>query len=171
LDHNALTNSCTKDLVSALSSKWTLMDLKLHHNNLGDQGIKLLSAALRNPDCKIQTLNLNENALTDSCVEALASTFSTNGALMDLNLGNNKLGDSGVKLLFEALSNPGCKIQRLELNNNTLTDSCIENLASFLSRNRTLTDLNLGINKLGDSGVKLLSKALSHPDLKIQKLQ
>ncbi|XP_078059648.1 NACHT, LRR and PYD domains-containing protein 3-like [Mustelus asterias] len=167
---NALTDSCAEDLASALSTNRSLIDLDLGLNKLGDSGVKLLSVALRNPDCKIQELVLQGNDLTDSCAEDLASALSTNRSLIDLNLGSNKLGDSGVKLLSVALRNPDCKIQELHLYGNDLTDSCAEDLASALSTNRSLIDLDLGYNKLGDSGVKLLSVALRNPDCKIQKL-
>ncbi|XP_078057476.1 NACHT, LRR and PYD domains-containing protein 3-like [Mustelus asterias] len=88
----------------------------------------------------------------------------------ELSLGDNEVGDSGVKLLSAALRNPECKIQKLDLHDNDLSDSCAEDLASALSTNRSLIDLNLGFNKLGDSGVKLLSVALRNPDCKIQEL-
>ncbi|XP_078058942.1 NACHT, LRR and PYD domains-containing protein 3-like [Mustelus asterias] len=89
-------------------------ELSLRRNEVGDSGVKRLSAALRNPECKIRKLDLYGNALTDSCAEDLASALSTNRSLIDLNLGYNKLGDSGVKLLSVALRNPDCKIQKLE---------------------------------------------------------
>ncbi|XP_067882390.1 NACHT, LRR and PYD domains-containing protein 3-like isoform X2 [Heterodontus francisci] len=167
---NNLTTSCIDDLASALSTNRSLTDLNLNYNELGDSGVKLLSEALRNPDCKIQKLWLVGNNLTDSCIEDLASTLSTNRSLTDLDLSYNKLGDSGVKLLSEALRNPDCKIQKLELENNNLTASCIEVLASAVSTNRSLTDLDLSDNKLGDSGVKQLSEALRNPDCKMQDL-
>ncbi|XP_078060640.1 NACHT, LRR and PYD domains-containing protein 3-like isoform X2 [Mustelus asterias] len=170
LYRNTLTDSCAKDLASALSTNRSLIDLNLGDNKLGDSGVKLLSVALRNPDCKIQELNLNVNDLSDSCAEDLASALSTNRSLIDLNLSYNKLGDSGVKLLSVALRNPDCKIQKLHLFRNDLSDSCAEDLASALSTNHSLIDLNLGYNKLGDSGVKLLSVALRNPDCKIQEL-
>ncbi|XP_067833099.1 NACHT, LRR and PYD domains-containing protein 3-like isoform X2 [Heptranchias perlo] len=166
---NDLT-ACAEDLVSALSTNWLLTVLKLGDNKLGDSEVKLLFAALRNPDCKIQKLDLAGNGLTDSCTEDLVSALSTNRSLTHLNLNNNKLGDSGGKLLSVALRNPDCKIQKLCLWDVGLTDSCTEDLVSALSTNRSLTDLNLGNNKLGDSGMKLLSEALRNPDCKIQKL-
>ncbi|XP_067835976.1 NACHT, LRR and PYD domains-containing protein 3-like isoform X1 [Heptranchias perlo] len=144
--------------------------LRLASNKLGDSGVKLLSAALRNPDCKIQELQLRDNDLTDSCTEDLVSALSTNRSLMVLNLSYNKLGDSGVKLLCVTLRNPDCKIQELRLCANGLTASCTEDLSSALSTNRSLTGLDLNYNELGDSGVKLLSAALSKPDCKIQEL-
>ncbi|XP_072894167.1 NACHT, LRR and PYD domains-containing protein 3-like [Hemitrygon akajei] len=88
----------------------------------------------------------------------------------ELRLGGNDLGDSGVKLVSAALGDPNCKIQKLRLNDVGLTDSGAEDLSSALSANRTLTELNLSYNELGDSGVKLVSVALSNPNCKIKKL-
>ncbi|XP_067864731.1 NACHT, LRR and PYD domains-containing protein 3-like [Heterodontus francisci] len=147
-----------------------LFVFRLDSNNLGDSGVKLLSVALRNPDCKIQKLWLGKNNISDSCAGDLASALSINRSLTFLDLSDNKLGDSGVKLLSEALRNPDCKIETLELYNNELTASCIEDFAFTLSTNRSLIDLNLSDNKLGDSGVKLLSAVLRNPDSKIQEL-
>ncbi|XP_067836534.1 NACHT, LRR and PYD domains-containing protein 12-like [Heptranchias perlo] len=167
---NDLTISCTEDLVSALSTNRSLTVLDLSNNKLGDSGVKLLSAALRNPDWKIQELGLCDNDLTVSCTDVLSSALSTNRSLTGLDLSDNKLGDSGVKLLSAALRNPDCKIQELRLCDNDLTDSCTEDFVSALITNRSLMVLDLGNNKLGDSGVKLLSAALRNPDCKIQTL-
>ncbi|XP_072893373.1 NACHT, LRR and PYD domains-containing protein 3-like isoform X2 [Hemitrygon akajei] len=145
-------------------------ELRLGWNDLGDSGVKLVSAALRSPECKIQKLGLNYVHLTDSGAEDLVSTLSTNPSLTELVLSGNKLGDSGVKLVSTALRNPECKIQRLWLRGVGLTDSGAEHLASALSTNTSLTELNLGDNKLGDSGVKLVSVALRKSECKIQTL-
>ncbi|XP_072891321.1 NACHT, LRR and PYD domains-containing protein 3-like isoform X2 [Hemitrygon akajei] len=146
-------------------------ELRLGRNELGDSGVKLLSAALRNPECKIQKLELIDVGLTDSSGEDLASALSTNPSLTELSLSSNKLGDSGVKLVSAALRKPECKIQKLELRGVGLTDSGAEDLASALNTNPSLMRLDLSGNKLGDSGVKLVSEALRNPECKIQKLE
>ncbi|XP_072894297.1 NACHT, LRR and PYD domains-containing protein 3-like [Hemitrygon akajei] len=145
-------------------------ELRLGENKLGDSGVKLVSAALRNAECKIQKLGLGDVGLTDSGVEDLASPLSKISLLMELDLGSNKLGDSGVKLVSAALRNPECKIQKLGLMEIGLTDSGAEDLVSALSTNQSLMELNLSGNKLADSGVKLVCAALRNLECKIQKL-
>ncbi|XP_072892429.1 NACHT, LRR and PYD domains-containing protein 12-like [Hemitrygon akajei] len=170
LDNVRLTDSGAKDLVSALSTNPLLTGLNLSGNKVGDSGVKLVSAALRNPECKIQILGLNNVGLTDSGAEDLASALSTNPSLTELGLSDNKLGDSGVKLVSAALRNTECKIQKLGLHGVGLTASGAKDLVSTLSAKPSLTELNLSHNKLGDSGVKLVSAALRKPECKIQKL-
>ncbi|XP_072891876.1 NACHT, LRR and PYD domains-containing protein 3-like [Hemitrygon akajei] len=166
-----LTDTGAEDLASALSTNPSLTELNLNDNKLGDSGVNLLSAALRNPECKIQKLWLGKVGLTDTGAEDLASALSTNPSLMELNLSYNELGDSGVKLVSAALRNQECKIQKLWLGKVGLTNSGAEDLASALSTNPSLTELNLSYNKLGDSGVKLVSAALRNPECKIQILR
>ncbi|XP_072894232.1 NACHT, LRR and PYD domains-containing protein 3-like [Hemitrygon akajei] len=135
-------------------------ELRLGGNDLGDSGVKLVSAALRNPECKIQKLRLNDVGLTVSGAEDLASTLSANCTLTELNLSNNKLKDSGVKLVSEALGNPECKIQKLWLWKVGLTDSGAEDLVSALSTNQALTELDLRLNSLTDRSVPALRRLI-----------
>ncbi|XP_072892673.1 NACHT, LRR and PYD domains-containing protein 3-like [Hemitrygon akajei] len=131
-------------------------ELRLEWNDLGDLGVKLVTAALRNPECKIQKLWLTRVGLTDSGAQDLVSALSTNPSLTELNLSNNKLGDSGVKLVSAALRNPECKIQKLGLRKVGLTDSGAEDLVSDLGTNPSLTVLDLRYNSLTDRSVPAL---------------
>ncbi|XP_072132762.1 NACHT, LRR and PYD domains-containing protein 3-like [Mobula birostris] len=74
-------------------------ELRLGENKLGDSGVKLVSEALRNPECKIQKLGLNHVGLTDSGVEDLVSALSTNPSLTLLDLVSNSLTDRSVPAL------------------------------------------------------------------------
>ncbi|XP_072893073.1 NACHT, LRR and PYD domains-containing protein 3-like [Hemitrygon akajei] len=146
-------------------------ELRLGKNNLGDSGVKLVLSALRNPECKIQKLWLWDVGLTDSGAEDLVSFLSTKPALTELDLKYYELGYSGAKLVFLALENTKCKIQKLRMRNVGLTDSGAEDFVSALSTNPSLTELYLSVDKLRDSGVKLVSAALRNPECKIQKLK
>ncbi|XP_072894890.1 NACHT, LRR and PYD domains-containing protein 3-like [Hemitrygon akajei] len=141
-------------------------DLNLEYCHIQCEGIQRLGAGLH----KCQELRLERVGLTDSGAEDLVSALSTNRSLTELDLSDNELGDSGVKLVLSALVNSECKIQKLGLWKVGLTDSGAEDLASALSTNRSLTELDLSYNKLGDSGVKLVSAALGNSECKIQKL-
>ncbi|XP_072893700.1 NACHT, LRR and PYD domains-containing protein 3-like [Hemitrygon akajei] len=143
-------------------------ELRLGQNDLGDSGVKLVSAALRNPECKVQNLGLWNVGLTDSGAEDLASALSTKPSLTELDLSNNKLGDSGVKLVSAALRKPECKIQKLELRGVRLTDSGANDLVSALSTNTSLTGLDLGSNLLTDRSVPALRRLiLALPSLEL----
>uniref|UniRef100_A0A3B3RJ14 B30.2/SPRY domain-containing protein n=1 Tax=Paramormyrops kingsleyae TaxID=1676925 RepID=A0A3B3RJ14_9TELE len=106
LDQCNLTEDCSEDLVSTLSSP-QLRELDLSGNDLKDSGVKLLSDGLRNPHCKLETLRLIQcNLGVESC-EWLASALSSDSShLRELDLSDNDLQDSGVKLLSDGLRNP-----------------------------------------------------------------
>ncbi|XP_059818495.1 NACHT, LRR and PYD domains-containing protein 3-like [Hypanus sabinus] len=135
-------------------------ELRLGWNELGDSGVKLVSASLRNPECKIQKLGLMDVGLTDSGAEDLVTALSTNPSLTELNLGGNELGDAGVNLVSAALRNPECKIQTLGLRDVSLTVSGAEDLVSALSTNPSLTELDLESNWLRDQSVPALRRLI-----------
>ncbi|XP_072892576.1 NACHT, LRR and PYD domains-containing protein 3-like [Hemitrygon akajei] len=74
-------------------------ELGLGSNELGDSGVKLVSAALRNTECKIQKLWLWKVGLTDSGAEDVVSALSTKPSLTELNLVSNTLTDRSVPAL------------------------------------------------------------------------
>ncbi|XP_055486829.1 NACHT, LRR and PYD domains-containing protein 3-like [Leucoraja erinacea] len=73
--------------------------LGLGNNDLGHSGVKLVSAALRNPYCKMQSLELERVGLTDSGAEDLVSALCTNHSLRELVLSSNSLTDRCVPAL------------------------------------------------------------------------
>ncbi|XP_071384886.1 protein NLRC3-like [Centroberyx affinis] len=92
-------------LVSALKSNFShLTELDLRDNKLQDSGVKLLSAGLESPHCRLETLRLSGCLLTEEGCASLASALSSNSShLRELDLSYNHPGASGVKLLSAGL--------------------------------------------------------------------
>lgn len=56
LDACRLTSACCEDLASVLTGSRCLKELNLAGNPLDHHGVQLLCAALRHPECGLQTL-------------------------------------------------------------------------------------------------------------------
>ncbi|XP_047663764.1 NLR family CARD domain-containing protein 3-like [Tachysurus fulvidraco] len=121
-----LTEESCRVLSSVLSSNSSsLRELDLSDNKLLDSGVKLLSDGLKDPDCTLEKLRMINCSITDEGCAALASALRSNSSshLSELNLNRNKPGESGVKLLSDLLKDPHCKLERLLINDDTLTRS------------------------------------------------
>uniref|UniRef100_A0A8C1M862 Uncharacterized protein n=1 Tax=Cyprinus carpio TaxID=7962 RepID=A0A8C1M862_CYPCA len=168
-----VTDEGCATLASALRSNPShLRELDLSLNELGDSGVNLLSDLLKDPHCKLEKLQLNHCGVTDEGCVALASALRSNSShLRELNLSRNKLQDSGLKLLSDGLKDPLCKLEKLRLWDCGVTHEGCAALASALRSNPShLRELDMNYNKLGDTGLKLLSDTLKDPLCKLETL-
>ncbi|XP_062342399.1 butyrophilin subfamily 3 member A2-like [Osmerus eperlanus] len=110
-----LSAQCCEALASALPSS-DLTELDLSNNNLGDSGMKMLSAGLRNPLCKLETLRLSGCLVTEEGCASLASALRSNPFhLRKLDLSYNHPGEKGLKLLSAGLEDPHCRLEKLNV--------------------------------------------------------
>ncbi|XP_039526656.1 NACHT, LRR and PYD domains-containing protein 3-like isoform X2 [Pimephales promelas] len=158
-------------LTSALRSNHEhLRVLDLSLNKIGES-VNLLSDVLQNPHCKLERLRLRDCGVTDEGFAALTSALRSNPEhLRVLSLSGNKIGES-VNLLSDVLQNPHCKLEILGLRDCGVTDEGCAALTSALRSNpKHLRVLNLSGNKIGESGVKLLSDLKDDPHYKLKEL-
>ncbi|XP_064820500.1 LOW QUALITY PROTEIN: NACHT, LRR and PYD domains-containing protein 3-like [Oncorhynchus masou masou] len=112
-----VTEKCCDSLVSALSSNPShLRELDLSNNDLKDSGVKLLSAGLGEPHCKLETLRLSRCLVTEEGCASLVSALRSNPThLRELDLSYNHPGVSGVRLLSARLEDPNCRLEKLNV--------------------------------------------------------
>uniref|UniRef100_A0AAZ3Q835 Uncharacterized protein n=1 Tax=Oncorhynchus tshawytscha TaxID=74940 RepID=A0AAZ3Q835_ONCTS len=107
---------CTSLVTALRSNPSHLRELDLSNNDLKDSGVKLLSAGLGNPHCKLETLRLSGCLVTDEGCASLVSALRSNPShLRELDLSYNHPGDSGVRLLSAGLEDPHCRLEKLNV--------------------------------------------------------
>ena len=128
--------------------------------------------------CKVESLFLFHNYLTDATVQTLSNALLHNTTLKSLSLGSNKkYTNSGVITLITnagwvALSTSlrGIMLEKLDMSDNSIGDIGINALTSALENNFSLRELSLSGNLIGDIGVTAISTVLRHPNSTLEKL-
>uniref|UniRef100_A0A3P9P7U1 NACHT LRR and PYD domain-containing protein n=1 Tax=Poecilia reticulata TaxID=8081 RepID=A0A3P9P7U1_POERE len=148
------------------------LDMGLN-NKLQDSGMKLLCAFLENSESRLKTLRLLECSLTGVACAYLASALKFNPShLTHLDMSGNNLEDSGVKHLCAFMETPNCKLQKLSLWGCRLSGTSCASIVSALNTNPSfLKRLDLRDNNLQDSDVEQLLDLVERPQFRLQRLR
>ena len=106
--------------------------LRLDDNAIGDAGVGALAAALK-PAVQLETLILNDNKIGDAGVVALADALTGDGGLapLTIRLENNQFGDEGIRALAAAFKTNEKRV-RLFVTNNTIGDAAMAEISAVL---------------------------------------
>ena len=138
-----------------------LLRLEVHRNGFNTEGCKALAEVLQHLP-QLQELNLSDNDINPDGMRSLAPML-TGSKIQLLNFAENNLGNQGIRVLAPVLS---CcpELRMLDLTDNQITNG-LEELV--LSLPRTLCQLLLASNKIRNTGVTSIAKALyKWPSLK-----
>ncbi|XP_049322620.1 protein NLRC5-like [Astyanax mexicanus] len=170
----SVTEEGYADLVSALKSNSSLVELDLRDNDPGNTGVKTFSDLLKEPNCTLKTVRFLKTPAAEEACASLSADLGVNLLLQtELNLNRNPAGlsgDSRVKQLCAVLQDKHCKLRKLKNNDDDLTEGSCCALASILTSS-SLVELDLSNNNLQDSGVLKLCTALGNPLCKLETLR
>ncbi|XP_050959753.1 uncharacterized protein LOC127161151 [Labeo rohita] len=146
-----------------------LSELNLSGCELGETGVNQIAVLLQDKHCKLNTLILNNNCITEESCHVLAAALNSNPSnLKELDLSENKLGNSGMKIILTLFENVQCRLEKLKFNCISITDEACAALTSAINSN--LRELDLSRNQLGNSGVTEISNLLRNSQCTLQIL-
>lgn len=139
----------------------------------GGQGCQALATWLKDPGCKIESLDLKNNQLGKRYVTVLAEALTFNTSVKSLNLsGNFRVSlTQGWPELFNFLESATCGIESINLGSNSLVDDHMKQLVSGLANNKRLVKLNLARNReVTTSGWVALASFLRSPSCMLREI-
>ncbi|XP_030608539.1 protein NLRC3-like [Archocentrus centrarchus] len=112
-----LSERSSEALSSVLSSRFNnLRELDLSNNDLQDPGVMQLSAGMKSPHCKLETLRLSGCQITEKGCASLALALSSNPShLRELDLSYNHPEGRGLKKLLAGLKDPRWTLETLRV--------------------------------------------------------
>ncbi|XP_051515297.1 LOW QUALITY PROTEIN: NACHT, LRR and PYD domains-containing protein 12-like [Myxocyprinus asiaticus] len=173
LDNCGLSMRCCRALASTVSSSSSnVRVLDLCNNSIGDKGVELLSAGMKNTQCKLEELRLSYCRITTQGCSVLESGLLPNlPNLRVLDLSENSLREAGISILANYLRNQHCMLEKLRLKDCRVTPAGSFAIASALQSNPShLRELDLHWNNPGDNGVEKLSAILEDPLSKLETI-
>ncbi|KAL7826282.1 hypothetical protein AOLI_G00314910 [Acnodon oligacanthus] len=107
----------------------------------------------------------------EACETVASALRIGNSPVRELDLSNSNIGDSGVRHICSGLRSPHCRLEILRLADCKITAKSCESLASTLQGTESnLLELDLSVNKLTDSGMKVLEPWLRSEQCKVQRM-
>ncbi|XP_078811146.1 NACHT, LRR and PYD domains-containing protein 12-like [Oryzias latipes] len=164
---------CETVALALLSDPSHLTKLDLSGNELQDSAMMLLCAGLENPNCRLESLRLRICSLSDFSCGLLGFALMSNPShLKELDLRSADFQSSAMQHLCAFLENPHCRLKTLRLVNCTLSKfSCAALVSALKSSPSHLTELDLSLNFIQDSGVELLCAFLETSCCLLQTLR
>ena len=159
IDNTSLDNNCVSILSEILKSNKTITTLWLHSSSFTG-GIKYVSDSLLNNATIEELVLLNVSGITDEDMPHLRHMLASNTTLKDLDLYNCNITDNGVRYICEGLT----KNQTLSTLNiswsHQITSVSTSIIADLIQTTKSLRRLDLNNTSLNDDDIKTICTSL-----------
>uniref|UniRef100_A0A3P9B4Y7 NACHT domain-containing protein n=1 Tax=Maylandia zebra TaxID=106582 RepID=A0A3P9B4Y7_9CICH len=153
---------CSALTFMLLSSEEDLDEFDFKKYSASEEALlRMLPVVKASNKALLSSCNISEKG----CENLLSVVSSQSCSLRELDLSTNSLKASAVKLLSAAVESPHAKLNVLR------SDQFVLFILVSYSQPSSLTELDLSIRKLQDSGVKLLSAGLQRLNCKLNTLR
>jgi len=129
LSENELSGTVSQELAHVIWSNVNLQSVGLASNKFNSSILTILKSLTTLS--RLKTLNLNNNNMTANAVKYIAEVIENNVYLEKLGLAKSNF-DSSVCLILQALKGIS-KLKGLNLNDNNMSDSVVEDLADIIN--------------------------------------
>lgn len=142
LSRNQLSDKSVSFILKSAPALLNLRKVNLSYNFIGTCSLDPLISLLKNNDSSLKSLDFEGCALKDSDVVALCEGLSLNDSVTSLNLAKNGLKERAGCALGTMLRSH-CKLKRLDLHWNELSQHGASELFSGLAVNQSVAELDL----------------------------
>ena len=156
---NISNNYITGDLkyiADILTAATNLVELDLSYNNLSADHMKYFLYKTKHIFANLVKLNASGNTISDGTATALTDVLSDNAELQELDLSDNNLHAKSIRKIFKKLRISS--LTKLSISHNNITDKVADKIATFLTRNTKLENLDLSHNNLQAAGASRICK-------------
>ena len=109
----------------------------------------------------VESLDLSRKNLHAASAIVIASLICDNASVTKILVGGNNLGDEGATILCDALrESTVTKVQKLDLRFNGIGPEGAKAVAAIAAVVASLTQLDVGMNSLGEQGKAVLRNAV-----------
>jgi len=145
LENSELDEERLLYLAKGLRRNSTVKSLDISKNRCTEVGYGALFCALMCSSCVLEELVLDSIDMTDTTAEHLARMLNKNKSITRLYLGHNSefLTIEGWKHICDALRNPDCMLEFLDLCSTCVNEEVVNFLVHSLALNTSLVELNI----------------------------
>ena len=159
ISHNMITDEAGDTLANVLLNNIRLKDINLSYNNLSSSGTVCIFKGMKSIS-NLETIDISHNMITDEAAENIANVLSHNNKLQSLDLSSDNFKYEGLFKIFYCLN--VIYLRRLNISCNKINATTANIIATVLSRNLKLEELDLGNNLMQAASTVTIFKSLRH---------